>query len=420
MARASTPTKLPLDTWAKIMGIHPMHFNQVRIGDADPHCSEIMFQHEWQNTDHVSREEIARAIADAETKIENYLGYHLAPTWDTDEWHGTDRPNDKGLINYNSADVRGMRQTVRAKWGYIISGGTEVWTPIQVNADIVYSDIDGDGYKETATVTVNTVVLDKNEIAVFYPEKEGDLGWEIKPIEVSITAGVATITFSRHLAVESELTEAYYPEGVDGMDDDNFLEVVDIYRHYNDPQTQASFLWEPFAGGWCFTCNGGGCSNCAYTAQTGCLLLRGDPRQSILGYQAADWDNDNGIFTSAAWNMSRQPDIVRLYYYSGWRNKNSKYVSRMDPEWERIVARMAAAMLDRPACDCNADTWDHWRQDLTLKAGDEDGKPYFREPGSGLFTGSGITENPFGTRRGEVDAWRKVRDLAIRHSASVG
>ena len=29
MARAETITKLPLDRWAKLIGIHPMHFNGV-------------------------------------------------------------------------------------------------------------------------------------------------------------------------------------------------------------------------------------------------------------------------------------------------------------------------------------------------------------------------------------------------------
>lgn len=411
MARAETVTKLPLDTWAKIMGIHPLHFNQVRI-DTDPHCDNIMFQHEWQTADHVSREEIARAIAEAEAKIESQLGYHLCPTWDVDEWHDTIRPKISEFLNFNSSDVRGFNQTVRANWGYMISGGIRSKEVIDAAASIVYSDADSDGYDETATVSVPTTVADKNEIAVYYPGKNGEDSWEIRPIEVSIATGIATIIFRREQAIIASKLDVLDTENAEaiGTVDADFLTTVDVYRKYNDPQSQASFLWEPFTNN-CGTCNGDGCANCAYTIQTGCFLIRGDPRQSIVSYKPATWDSDGLVFDTASWSLNRQPDIVRLYYYSGWRNKNQNYVSRMDTEWERTVAYMAAAMLDRPACECSADTWNRWRQDLTLVQGDEDGRPFFREPGSGITGGRGITGNPFGTRRGEVYAWNKVSSL---------
>lgn len=408
MARALTPTKLPLDTWARIMGMHPLHFNQVSLANESPHCNQIMFQHEWQNYDHVSREEIARAIADAETLIEEQLGYHLAPAWEVDEWRGTHRYYRSELVNLNSSDVRGYRQTVQAKWGYFITGGIEAKDLVEEEAPIAYTDPDGDSYFERATVSVSTVAVDPSEIAVYYPGKDGDDAWEIRPIEVSIASGVATITFRRELAVIPEHFDIMDTEdvNVDGLDDANFLETVDVYRHYNDPQTQASFLWEPLAGGWCGSCGGSGCPTCAYNAQTGCLIVRGDPRQSIVGYSPAVWDSDDLNFTNQGWIMSRQPDIVRLYYYSGWRNKRQRYNNRMDPQWERVVARMAAANLDRPPCDCAKGDWSKWREDLTLASGDVDGQAFYRQP-------DGILDNPFGSCRGQVEAWRKVRQERV-------
>src|SRR3972149_7695618 len=101
MARAMTPTKLPLATWAKYMGVHPVHFGQVNM-DTNPHCSDIYYQYEWQTADHTSREEIARVIAEAEAKIEEALGYRLAPSWEIDEWRPTTRPFSPEMINYNS------------------------------------------------------------------------------------------------------------------------------------------------------------------------------------------------------------------------------------------------------------------------------------------------------------------------------
>lgn len=399
-------TKLTLSTFARYMGMHPLHFWQVRL-ETNPHCDSIMFQHEWQTADHVSREEIARAILAAETKIENELKYRLAPCWEVDEWHGSHRPYQSELVNLNSSDIRGFRQTVRADWGYLISGGIEAKELIQSGVAIVYTDVDGDGYFETATVSVATTAVDKNEICVFYPDEDGADSWEIRDTKVVISAGTATITFKRELAVIPEKLDLYDIEGAEaiGTEDADFLEEVDVYRRYNDPQTQASLLWEPFAGGFCGLCNGLGCGACAYSIQGGCLILRGDPRQSVVGYWPGTWNVDDDVFESEPWAAGRQPDIVRLYYYSGWRGKNESYISRMAPEWESIVAHMAAAMLDRPPCDCAKGDWSRWREDLTLISGDEDGKPFYRQP-------EGILDNPFGSRRGEVDAWRKVKGMA--------
>ena len=409
MAIAETRTKLTLDRWAQIMGLHPLHFNQVRL-ETNPFCDQIMFRREWQTADHVSREEIARAISEVENKIEDYLGYRLAPSWEVDEWRETTRPFQKDMINLSISNVRGYRQTVRAGWGYVISGGIEAKTLIDDSVTIVYTDADTDGYFETATVSVATSVLDKNEIAVFYPGEGGDDSWEIRPIEVNIIGGTATITFKRELAVVPDKLDLYDIEGAEAIGTVNadFLTTVDVYRRYNDPQTQASFLWEPLAGGFCGICNGTGCTTCAYATQTGCLILRGEPRNSWLGYWPGTWNNTTDVFDSKAWAVNRQPDIVRLYYYSGWRGKNNKYISRLDKDWEFTIAVMAAAMLDRPPCDCAKGSWSQWRQDMTIWSGDEDGKPFYNTRYS-----DPIFDNPFGNRRGEIYAWRRVRSMKI-------
>jgi hypothetical protein len=413
VAIASTPTKLPLSTFAKNLGMHPLHFEQVRL-ETNPHCSEIMVQYSWQNSDHVSREEIAIAISQAEEKIENQLGYRLGPSWEVDEWKGVVGPKQPEFFHLRQDTfMNGRSASQQAEWGYFISGGVEAKSFI-FKPDITWTDEDGDGYFETGTVTFTTVVTDINEIEAYYPGKDGDATFQIRPITVNILAGVATVTFRRELCVKLSFLEAIdEPQGVDGLDDGNFLTAVDIYRHYNDPSQQVTFLWEPLTFGC--GCGTGGCPRCAYNAATGCLMSRGDPRQSILGYSVADWNVDDQAFSAAVWPMTRQPDITRLYYRSGWRNKSQRFAnSRMDPYWERVVTYMAAAMLDRPPCDCAADVWYRYRRDLTLVDGstENDANPIFRQP-------TGTLDNPFGTKAGEVMAWREVRDKIIGHAALI-
>lgn len=409
MARALTPTKLTLDAFARYTGMNPIHFNQVRL-DMNPHCDQIIFQYEWQNHDHVSREEIARAIAQAEANIERELKFHIAPTWDVDEWHEGAVPRDNRLHITNFSNLRGHRQMVQADWGYFISGGIEAKTLIEAGATITYTDADGDGYFETATVTVPTTVTNKNEIAIYYPGQDADDAWEIRDTKVVLSGSNAIITFRRELAVVPEITEATAigeePPAADGLNDDDFLEEVDVYRHWNDPQTQSIFLWEPLTN-LCGICNGTGCDICGYTASTGCLILTSEPRRSNIGFWPSAWSADDEAFSAVSMCgfPGSLPDIVRLWYYSGWRNRRMPYDNRMDRDWEPIVAHYAASLLDRPPCDCATGDWFKWRQDVTIIGGDLDSKtsmPLFRSP-------TMYETNPLGTTRGAIEAWQKVR-----------
>lgn len=414
MGIQETPTKLPLATFARLLGMHPLHFQQVAIS-TNPHCTEIMPQYSWQNSDHVSREEIANAIAMAEEKIENALGYRIAPCWEVDEWNGLIQPKQPEFFHLRQdVFMNGRSSTVQAQWGYFITGGVEAKSFIE-KPTITWTDEDNDTYFEKGQVTFNTTVTDVNEIEAYYPDKDGEVQYQIRPITVRIEAGVATVTFRRELCVNLDHLEAIDEvQYVDGLDDTNFLEDIDIYRHYNDPSQQVQFLWGPLTFGC--GCDGtGGCPRCAFSTADGCLITVGDPRQSILGYNAATWDSTNEVFNAAAWPMTRQPDTTRLYYKSGWRDKSQRFAnSRLAPYWERVVTYMAAAILDRPPCDCAADVWYRYRRDLTLVDGstENDANPIFRQP-------TGVLDNPFGTKVGEVMAWREVRDKIIGHAAVI-
>lgn len=410
--RADTVTKLSLDRWAQIMGIHPLHFAGVTLATLAPSagCSSPWLQHAWQggmvqDADRMGREEIAMAIRQAEDGIERQLKFRLQPTWEEDEWRPTIRPNKPEMVNLSGTDVKGYHSIVPANWGHFISGGIESKVAIPNPTAIVWSDVDGDGYDETGTVTVVTSVTNPCEIAIHYPGKLGADEWEIRPTNVTIALGTATIVFQRHLAVLENLQEALVPTDVDGATVGNFLTEVEVYRHWNDPQIQATLAWEPLPG--VCSCGNITCPACSYSSQTGCLIVRGDPKDSMVAFQPASWDAENNQFIAQTLTVSRQPDIISLHYYAGFRNKTMMCPgNKLDTMWEQVVAAYAASLVSRTICDCERAraNFERWQIDLAYTTGATQIEAYSISPED--------LDNPFGTRVGAVFAWKRVKDYA--------
>jgi hypothetical protein len=421
MARAETLTKLPLDRWAQIMGLNPMHFNGVFMqtpANQPNVCAQPWLQHSFQSADRVSREDVANAIAQAEGDMEKELNFRLRPSWEVDEWDPTVRPWRPELHNLSNTDLRGFGPVTSVDWGYFVTGGFRAKEVIEAGAAIVFSDNDNDGYSETATITVSVSITNECEVALYYPVggpviNAGEDKWQIRPIDVFISAGVATITCARHQLVDADRQSDLIPpaddshlRGVDGAVDANFLGTVDVYRVYNDPQQQVQLLWEPKG---CSSCSGTGCAVCSYSVQMGCLLLRGVPRNSNIVYRPAVWNTTDLDFDTAAWSVKREPDLIRVWYYAGWRDRTLACPTlQMDPFYERAVAYYAAALLDRPICECNnIQSWiEQWRKDMASQPS-----------GGGSFQNSpGVLNNQFGTTKGAVFAWNRL-DRAIHKSA---
>ncbi len=85
MARTNSPTKLPIDRWAEILGMDPRHFNQITTSaKAVTTCDVVWKQFAWQENAQISREDVALGVLQAERMIEDYVGYHLVPSWEVD------------------------------------------------------------------------------------------------------------------------------------------------------------------------------------------------------------------------------------------------------------------------------------------------------------------------------------------------
>lgn len=418
MARASTRTLLSLDRWAEILGLDPRHFNQVETA-AKPStvCGNPWKQYGWQESGQIGREDLARAIAEAEDRITEALGYPPLPTYIADERRVLPRPAIPevflvpGSWSGTTADLRGQAPSLKLRYGYYLEGGLEAWSVIQAGAAVVYTDADGDGYKETATIAVPLPagLTSAAEVALVYPGESADpTPWEVRPLRnVTIAGGVITITAWRHQLPDPGLWEALSPTAIDGDDDTQFLATVDVYRHATDSSRQAQFLWSSDANAC--GCGSDTCATCAASAQEGCLLGK-DYRLGIVHLSPATWDATLAAWQSAAYAVARQPDRCRLWYRAGYQDGRQKYPSiQMDPSLERAIAHYALTLLDEPLCGCpNLEVQVHrYCEDLALEESSPTGS---RRYNLGRGTRAGLLECPFGTQRGAWEAWQRIQD----------
>jgi hypothetical protein len=418
--KQETLTKLSLTHFFRIMGVDPLHAYGIQLAEDTGRvsCDKGWPQYDWQNFDTLSREGLAMAIRSAEDDIENMLRTRLLPTWEIDERVSTARPNRKELLNVTGTDIRGHRQRVKTRYGNVISGGIRSKTLVEAAAAIVFtSEYLPTTYNETATVTVTvTAGTDPEDIRAYMPGASGADTHEIRPIDVSVSGTTATITFRRELAVDPDLYEAYGRSAwgvVDGETDGNFVSTVDVYTVENDPQTQISFLWEPLGLPCDCQTTLSTCLNCAYTTQTGCFVLHEEPKLGLLAYAPGTWNSTTEVFDSVSYTVGRNPDQLRLWYYAGLREEGqANNLTRMSNRWAQIVARMAAARLDRHPCSCNAYWWEHWAQDLAFVSGATELAAY--------NINADDLSNPFGTRRGEVWAWQQLKFAREQVGGAVG
>lgn len=409
MARASTPTLLSLDKFARIMGISPVHFGGAvgsTIWPTVGSCSKVWPQHTWQNeNDVLSREEVGQAIADAERDIKRVMGFAAAPTWESEEVHA---------ISPVAHGWNGTYHPVRTLWGKVIAPGIRAVSVIEEEALVVFSDPDGDGYDELATVTATTTLTNAREAKLFFAGTDAAPEWEIRPVRSkSISGGVLTVTADAWLFFDPDLWERYPPKGgvpnINAEDSASYVAAVDVYREYNDTtEASSTFFWHGSASaGWCSTCNGSGCAVCGLTTQTGCFAVV-DANQGIVRPFPATYSADDAAWAWTTPTNSAWPDQVKLSYYAGMygqRYLKGQDTDALDHYLAQAITWLAVARLDRPLCDCgNANTVaKELQRDLTAVTKGND--RFMRFENMDIYT------NPFGTRAGEVKAYQRVSHL---------
>jgi hypothetical protein len=383
---------LSIDRFAFNLGIDPLHINGVNHGS----CGSPVLQYAWQHPGRIGREEIALAIQHAEDVISDALGFYPLPVWREE------------LIPIS---VRAKQGIVICSHGMVLEAGQLAKTLIDSDLDVTYGNEDSDDFNELATITVTTSVTDPEEIGLYYPSKDGDDAWEIRPIGVSITGGEATITCKRWQLVDPFTLEDIDPDpdGIELEDDASFLTKVDVYRKWTDPSVQAQFEGYAYP---CVSCNDVGCASCQASTQSACVQIR-DSLIGALSVSPATWDVDNSRFTFSGWPclMSR-PKAIRVWHRSGYKDPRTSSSIRMAPRFERAIALLAISLIgEDDLCTCLQALHSRWAQDYALQESSADGSSTSYKMGKKL-------EWPFGTTRGAIEAWNLVRE--VRNGLSIG
>lgn len=434
-------TCLTLDRYARIMGINPVHFQMSYTNTVFPiqaECDNVWYRYAWQFADVVSLDEIANEIAVAERDIQNFLNYPLCPTWVCDEsarYPKFYRPN---VISAGGIAVDGRVKGINARWMKIRDVGHRGVELLEADSAVTYEDLDLDGFSETAVVTYvydpDTFEYSSCDIKVFVAGTGADPRWEIRyPRQITNDTDTSTITltFDSWLFVSPD-KQATPPKSMftnvkalDLDDPTNLLSVVDIYAEYVDTITPSvAFFWEqepyasyigvPFSYPACINCGtecGGSCgcgccTPCNMNYQAGCMVVR-DREAGILAPSPAVYDETNGVWVSS--NLTcREPDQLRLWYRAGAVSDQYSCSNHCDPlsdYFAQTVAMLATARLKKAFCGCCGATAraEYWQTDMARQG----------EDASFLFEFS-LTANPFGTKIGEVQAFRRLSAFNVR------
>ena len=416
MARSSVETMLPLDTFARVLGINPVHFNGGVSTARYPitgNCSDVWPQHSWQTAEEIiSREEIAMEISIAEQDMKEFLGYSPFPTWESEEFHMIDPQ-----IGWTIAP-----RAYKLNSGKLIASGRRAVALVEAGVTVTYSDEDGDGLDDTGTITSVTALTDVREIKIYFAGQGGDPEWEIRPVKTkSIAGGSVTLAVESWKLIDPDLWEAAPgASGVAAIDISvgaNMVTTVDVYREYTDhTDASAMFYWSstlPSNASWplpaftCQACGGSGCQVCAMQTQEGCFGIV-DQRVGMVTPYPATYDEATDTWTQTSFSIQAEPQQFKAWYYAGKLSERYLKGLTTDPvdlRMAQAVTWIAVSRLGKSICGCT--NIRHNVQELQ--------RDMTRSDSTGMFTRFGkmdIFENPFGLHYGELRAFQLLKNFS--------
>lgn len=361
-----------LNAWPRFMLEDIWHFNQCAgigapVQTANDKGGTIYLQKE--------REELARALERAAGRMAQDLNYWINPAYFSEEIPvGNGRPL--------------QHQFFQGRYCKLIELGKRATAVIQAGVAVAYSDPNGVGVNDTATITVATTIANA-EIKVFFQVADGaptaaDYRYEIEPLTVTDNgAGIVTITGHRALFVKPTQWAREYiandpnfnsPNVVDTALAANFVTAVDIYRVYTDTTDNIEVL-----------------------AANGTLLQT--YTGEILDHELSTFRLGN-VCNSVCWDY--RPQRIKVNYHAGSPLVNGEIDGEL---YEACVGFAAANVVSKflKMSYWALDKWDQYHRPMVENVG-----------GSMVPVATKAQSNSgYGARTGQVLAWNVTMDRRI-------
>lgn len=422
---------LSLEEWRRAFGINPWFFWGISAntpaGLRQTAQADVVWRNDaWQSDDDAGRNDVVAAIRSAERLLLAYCGYRPGPQYTeaTVDWP---RLGDTWLSRSAPINARGQWLSVALPEGLLQAVGTEQLTLVGT-ASMTYSDPDGDGVSELATVTQATSVTDAAQLCLYFQASDrldgaplGD-AWRIRPVNVRISGGVATITAPAWLFVRPIQYQGIAVQDLNPATAGVLATSVDVVQRTTLTSgttvdtAQAVVTWEtrPCWGWWC--CDwpsdptGGSRFDPAAISQAVCRVATRDARTGLVAPAPALYHSDTGVWTAPDPAVCWAPDRVTVRYLAGVPSPDGQQLAR---EWQTVVARLAAAELGRPidAKQPANKELARWQHDRARSAGAND---------EAYQVASADLDNPFGSRAGHIQAWRYVQRQQLTRGVYAG
>jgi hypothetical protein len=304
-----------LDRYQELMGLSVCAFNGVNkpTDNRDSFCNEIVTQ--------TQRDDLAKFLLQAEEMREEELGYFLAPKWHIEEQNMA--CNNPFLLDKK----------------YLIEVGWPTWALIEEDYALDYGTppFDTDNPPTDPVEILLTTSVSTSDIVVTYPDEKV----VIKPSSISAVGTAVTIKIPRCRLVKKEYC-VDRDTAIPYFEDEYFLETVDVWCHYADPQYGAEYKWVQTP---CDT-------DCVPNCQPACTVISGAMAYEISQVYIYPATYVDGVFTRTnCWTYSTTPTSVRVTYKSGRRPSITN---------ELLTIRLAHTLMPWAPCECDVvrERWD--------------------------------------------------------------
>lgn len=337
------------------------NFNQVANIET-PSYEGVYLQHE--------RELIAHGLAEAFDIVTDALGYYPKPVYIVDKQIKLDPKRAY------------WAQEFKLYTRYLQAFGTRATTLIDADAAPSYSDIeDGDSINDLATFTVSSAI-DVSEIQVFYRVADGAPSaahrqWRIPTLAVTASSGTVTIKVHRANLVKPSVWSDPWDTNRDRNAADisnastDFVEGVDVYRVYTDSTSAIRLLSLPTVSG-----------------ETTVVETAVEPIITDAKYCEFRLSDDA--------NPPNTPYAIKVSFLAGLDLGQN---GEMDSPIEKALIKLCNVVSQLSATPLSQRTEYFWTEDMeTLFASEYDVPREY--------------VNPFGLRRGHIDAWLTLKRYA--------